>query len=44
MIEIYKCNKCGFKALDMAFYKPGSDIAICPKCNSDNIEIVSKKY
>ena len=37
MIEIWKCNNCGFEAVDMAFYKPGLTVGICPKCGSNNI-------
>ena len=39
MIEMYECNNCGFKAIDMAFYKSGSALGICPKCGSDNIKL-----
>ena len=39
MIEIWECNNCGFEAIDMAFYKPGSTVGICPKCSSDDIKL-----
>lgn len=42
MIETWKCKDCGYSGVDMKFYRPGKDIAVCPKCGSEDIEIVGK--
>lgn len=39
MIELWKCNNCGFEAIDMAFYKQNSMAGICPKCHSKDIKL-----
>ena len=40
MIETWKCNDCEYSDVDMKFYKVGKDIAVCPRCNSENIEVI----
>jgi len=44
MIEIWKCTKCGFEAVDMAFYRPNSEVGVCPKCNSTAIEVSEQAW
>ena len=43
MIEQFKCKGCGYSSVDMKFYRVGKEVAICPKCNSEEIEVLSEE-
>lgn len=42
MIENWQCKTCKYEAVDMKFYRPEKEIAICPKCGSEDIVAVGK--
>lgn len=42
MIENYRCRNCGYVGIDMGFYCPGKEVAVCPRCTSEDIELESK--
>jgi predicted Zn-ribbon and HTH transcriptional regulator len=42
MIENWRCKSCRYTDADQSFYKPGKNIAICPKCGSEDIVAVGK--
>ncbi len=40
MIEEFRCKNCGHSSIDMHFYRVGKEVAVCPKCDSEDIEVV----